>query len=501
MTVISTVLSKVRANTVSLSEPSHEVKPLGDPNCPHIVPMICRECTGAGYVRYDVPFGHEKFGKLESCACRAKDVVSSERNRLFALSNIGRLGNLRFENFNAAGNEKAKFMTPQERDSLRKAFEVCEEFARSHTGWLLLEGGYGCGKTHLAAAIANHAVSRGVPTLFITVPDLLDSLRFAFHDLETTFEKRFAEIRTAHLLILDDFGTQSATAWSQEKIFQIMNYRYINKLPTVVTTHLMLDAFESRVRSRLQDSELVKHLKISAPDYRRPEQTSNPGISMLPLPEIKAMTFKNFQTREEEAGREALTTTITEKQDRFGGKYQDKSLTRVKVSMDDLGSLREACNAAVHFAEEPHGWRVFLGGSFCGKTHLAAAIGNHRLALGGQALLVEVSSLFDYLRQTFHARSDVSFDRRFQEIRAAPLLILDNVKESNASAPWVEDRLNSLLNYRHNMYQPTVLTSALDADAFALHYPSLWNSLTCQVFSINMPPYRRGVKSYKQGIA
>jgi len=80
-------------------------------------------------------------------------------------------------------------------------------------------------------------------------------------------------------------------------------------------------------------------------------------------------------------------------------------------------------------------------------------------------------------------------------------LILDNVKESNASAPWVEDRLNSLLNYRHNMYQPTVLTSALDADAFALHYPSLWNSLTCQVFSINMPPYRRGVKSYKQGIA
>ncbi len=484
MTGISTVLSKVRANTVNLSEPSHEVKPLGDPNCP--------QCGGVGYVRFEVPVGHEKFGKLESCVCRAKDVAASARSRLFAMSNLERLGNLNFENFNASGNEKARFMTPQERNSLHQAFEVCKEF---DTGWLLLEGGYGCGKTHLAAAIANKAVGRGVPTLFITVPDLLDSLRFAFNDPETTFEQRLNEIRTADLLVLDDFGTQNATAWSQEKIFQIMNYRYINKLPTVVTTNLMLDAFEGRVRSRLQDEELVRHLKISAPDYRRPEETSNPGISMLTLPEMKKMTFGNFQTREEEAGRESLSTTITERQDKFGGVHKDKTVTRVKVSTDDIQTLREAFASAVRFSEEPHGWLVFLGGSFCGKTHLAAAIGNYRIALGGQALLVEVSALFDYLRQSFHPNSDVSFDRRFQEIRAAPLLLLDNLKESGASSAWTEDRLHGLLNYRYNMYQPTVLTSTLDADAFALSYPSLWNRLSdssrCQVISINMPSYRR----------
>jgi DNA replication protein DnaC len=416
------------------------------------------------------------------------------------MSNLERLGNLNFENFNASGNEKARFMTPQERDSLHQAFEVCEIF---DAGWLLLEGGYGCGKTHLAAAIANHAVSKGVPTLFITVPDLLDSLRFAFNDPETTFEQRFAEIRSAHLLVLDDFGTQNATPWAQEKIFQIMNFRYINKLTTVITTNLMLDAFEGRVRSRLQDAEFVRHLKISAPDYRRPEETSNPGISMLTLPEMKTMTFQNFQTREEEAGRESLTTSITERQDKFGGIHKDKTVTRVKVSTDDIQSLRDAFGVAVRFSEEPHGWLVFLGGSFCGKTHLAAAIGNYRIALGGQAILVEVSSLFDYLRQSFHASSNVSFDRRFQEIRATPLLILDNLKESNASAPWVEDKLHSLLNYRYNLHQPTVLTSALDADSFALSYPSLWNKISdssmCQIVSISMPPYRRSIKPTNQG--
>jgi len=492
MTGISNVLSKVRANMVSQSEIPHEVKPLGDPNC--------RECLGVGYVHFDVPVGHEKFGKIESCVCRAKDVAVNARSRLFAMSNLERLGNLTFDNFNASGNEKAKFMTPQERESLHQAFEVCEAF---DAGWLLLEGGYGCGKTHLAAAIANHAVSKGIPTLFITVPDLLDSLRFAFNNPETTFEQRFAEIRSAHLLVLDDFGTQNATPWAQEKIFQILNFRYINKLKTVITTNLMLDAFEGRIRSRLQDEELVQHLKISAPDYRRPEETSNPGISMLTLPELKTMTFQNFQTREEEVGREVMTTTITERQDKFGAVHKDKEVTRVKVSTDDIQSLRDAFGAAVRFSEEPHGWLVFLGESFCGKTHLAAAIGNYRIALGGQAILVEVSSLFDYLRQSFRPNSEVSFDRRFQEIRAAPLLILDNLKESNASAPWVEDKLHSLLNYRYNLHQPTVLTSTLGADTFALSYPSLWNKISdssmCQILSIHMPPYRRGIKPTNPG--
>ena len=139
--------------------------------------------------------------------------------------------------------------------------------------------------------------------------DLLDSLRFAYADPETTFEQRFEEIRNADLLILDDFGTQNATAWAQEKLFQIINYRYINKLATVITTNLMLDEIEGRIRSRLQDDEFVKHVKISAPDYRRPEETSNPGISMLSLPEMKAMTFEKFQMREDEIGKEAITTS------------------------------------------------------------------------------------------------------------------------------------------------------------------------------------------------
>ncbi len=462
-------------------------KTLGDPNCPH--------CGGAGYVRYDVPVGHEKFGKLESCVCRAKDVAEAARARLFALSNLDRLSHLRFENFQTAGNPKAKFMTPQEKENLREAFEACETFTKQLQGWILLEGGYGCGKTHLAAAIANEAVNGGVPTLFITVPDLLDSLRFAYDNPETTFEQRFEEIRNAALLILDDFGTQNATGWAQEKLFQIINYRYVNKLATVITTNLMLDEIEGRIRSRLQDESFVRHLKISAPDYRRPEETSNPGISMLSLPEMKNMTFKTFQMRDDEIGKEEVTTLTKEKTDKFGNKFKDKEIVRVKVTKEDVKTLHDAFAAAARFAEEPHGWLVLLGDSYSGKTHLAAAIGNYRIGLGGQALLVEVSALLDYMRQTFRPTSEVSFDRRFHEIRTTPLLILDDLKESGASSPWAEDKLYSVLNYRYNAHLPTVITSTMRAEAFALSYPNLWNKLLdpsmSEIRVINMPPYRK----------
>lgn len=452
-------------------------------------------------MRDEVPLGDPRFGRLEPCVCRSADIAAGARERLFELSRLERLSHLTFENFESRGNRQAKFLAPQDLHSLEEAGKAAEAFAANPQGWILLEGGYGCGKTHLAAAIANFAVGRGIPTLFITVPDLLDSLRFAFSDPETTFEARFEEIRNAELLVLDDFGTQNATPWAQEKLFQIMNYRYINKLPAVITTNLMLDEIESRIRSRLQDETFVAHIQISAPDYRRPTETSNPGISRLSLPAIQVMTFQNFETREDELGKENVTTVTVERQDKFGNRVKEKQIDHVTITQKDLESLQAAFRAAVVFADKPEGWLVLLGDSFCGKTHLAAAIGNDRIALGGQAIMVEVSDLLDYLRQTFSPKSDVSFDRRFNEIKSTPLLILDDLKESGVSSVWAEDKLSQILNYRYYAQLPTVITSALRPEAFALNYPGLWNKILDAAKSrthvIDMPPYRRVKKAAK----
>jgi DNA replication protein DnaC len=449
---IATGISKGSSPTSSSTKSQSNSNDLpGDPNCPY--------CHGVGFLRRDLPVGHPDFGKLEICTCRTVEISQQVRQRLFSLSNLSQLRDLTFENFNSRGRVG---LWPQQADSLEQAYNQAKHFSQTLKGWLLLEGDYGCGKTHLAAAIANFAVGIGVPTLFITVPDLLDSLRFAYQGQENSFEDRFEDIRSAALLILDDFGTQNATPWAQEKLFQILNYRYINHLPLVVTTNLALEQIEGRIRSRLEDPELVTSVHILATDYRNPmKDIGHHELSSLGL--MNNRTFASFDLR-----------------------------TNENIPSEDLKSLEKALRAARRFAEKPQGWLVFTGPYGCGKTHLAAAIANYRADMGDPPLFVVVPDLLDHLRATFTPTSSVSLDRRFEEVRTTKLLILDDLG-TQSMTPWVREKLYQLFNYRYNAELPTVVTTA---DALEEMDPRLRSRMLdrriCTIYPINGVPVYRG---------
>ena len=91
-------------------------------------------------------------------------------------------------------------------------------------------GDYGAGKTHLAASIANDLNERGKDVMFTTAPDLLDYLRQAFDpQSHLRFDKRFRDILRIPILILDDLSLSGSTSWSQEKLLQIIDYRYLSR--------------------------------------------------------------------------------------------------------------------------------------------------------------------------------------------------------------------------------------------------------------------------------
>ena len=390
--------------------------------------------------------------------CRQRDVSQQVRERLYSLSRLDELKGLTFNSFQPRGH---KGLGKMQADSLEMAFNQARHYAKNLNGWLFLQGGYGSGKTHLAAAIANFAVEMGVPTLFLTVPDLLDMLRFSYSSEDTTFEERFNEIRNASLLILDDFGTQNTTGWAQEKLFQIINYRYINKLPLVVTTNLSLDEIDARIRSRIQDPELVTPIKILAPDYRRPSDEIG-HLVLSSLPHLKNRKFINFDLREKEG-----------------------------LPNDVVKDLREAFDAARSYADNPEGWIVFVGLPGTGKTHLAAAIGNYRAELGNPPLFVVAPDLLDYLRATFGPDTSTRYDRRFEEIKTTPLLILDDLG-AQSQTPWAREKLFQILNHRYNTELPTVITLSLDAmkDIDSRIQIRLADSRICEYYTITAPAYR-----------
>jgi DNA replication protein DnaC len=170
----------------------------------------------------------------------------------------------------------------EQRQNLEDAFRLALDFAKSPDGWRVLQGVNGCGKTHLAAAIVNYRYTVKQPALFVVVPDFLDHLRSTFSpESKISYDQVFEEVKTIPVLVLDDFGEQTTTPWAQEKLYQVINYRYNARLPTVITTRSTLEEMDSPIVSRFIDHQFSLVFNIMAPDYRgdRPSQKKVSGSS------------------------------------------------------------------------------------------------------------------------------------------------------------------------------------------------------------------------------
>ncbi|MBI3359666.1 MAG: ATP-binding protein [Chloroflexi bacterium] len=452
---IEATLKKIAAATSTTSTSntnSNSRATIGDPNCPH--------CHGLGFVGEEVPVGHPRFGRAAPCACRLEELQAAQAEHLRSLSTLGALGAKRFDNFLPEGHT----LEPEQRRSLRRAYDTCYAFAENPRGWLLLHGGYGCGKTHLAAAIANYRLEHGQVVIFVNTPDLLDHLRSTFSPAsEVEYDDLFDQVRHAPLLILDDLGAESPTTWAQEKLYQIFNYRYNEQLPTVITSNMELDRLDPRLRSRLVDLDLVRKTPINAPDFRRAHDSGETDISSLGL--HAHQTFETFDLR------------------------------KAELPAEHARLLQVALDAAREYADDPQGWLILTGGYGTGKTHLAAAIANYRSRLGHPALFITAADLLDHLRATFSPDSLVRYDKRFDEIKTAPLLVLDDLTLESATT-WAKEKLFQLIDHRYTANLPTVLTTADTPDDLNPRLATrLLDPAHSVVKPITAPAYRGGKKA------
>lgn len=133
--------------------------------------------------------------------------------------------------------------------NIRKAaFKVARRYAEnfnSESGTLVFYSkGYGCGKTHLAACIANHVLHQiERPVLFKKARDLLLDIRRTFSDRGTETEADILQqVLSVELLILDDVGVDNPSPWIESTYWTIFDRRLEGQLPTVVTTNYLLEA-------------------------------------------------------------------------------------------------------------------------------------------------------------------------------------------------------------------------------------------------------------------
>ncbi|MEI3387142.1 MAG: ATP-binding protein [Clostridia bacterium] len=140
-------------------------------------------------------------------------------------------------------NLSYKFDNYEPNNSNRKVFNNLKKYSERLVNGiekkgLILIGNNGVGKTHLACSIANKLIENGTPVIYGTLINLLAELRNSY-DIDKNISEMeiFKLYENVDLLIIDDLGKEKPSEWGLEKLFTIINSRYENNLPVIITTN------------------------------------------------------------------------------------------------------------------------------------------------------------------------------------------------------------------------------------------------------------------------
>lgn len=183
------------------------------------------------------------------------------------------------------------------RDALQQgALQACQAFATEPSGWIILSGDKGQGKTHLMAAVANDLFARAHQPLYVVVPDWLDYVRAGFRtsgptgpndtvtvqDNGDSVDERMRQAKEVDVLLLDDLGAEKRSPWSDQVLYQLLNYRYNEEKPTIISTNCSMETgvsgIEARILSRMRDRGLSHIIPLYGPDYRESDDRASQRV-------------------------------------------------------------------------------------------------------------------------------------------------------------------------------------------------------------------------------
>ncbi|MBQ6890753.1 MAG: ATP-binding protein [Oscillospiraceae bacterium] len=214
----------------------------------------CRKCRNNGFIPYI------KNGEIVSreCDCRAlrKTLAAMERSGLKDV-----LQSYSFDRFQAK--------TPWQ----AKAKQVAEGYAQDPKGWFFMGGQSGSGKTHLCTAIAGKLMLEGRELVYMAWCQSAQALKAGRYESREAAQE-LERIKNAPVLYIDDLlktpaGPQGRTNPTGADImlaFEILNHRYLQDLPTVISTELYpeeLTAIDEALAGRILEKAAGNLLRIS----------------------------------------------------------------------------------------------------------------------------------------------------------------------------------------------------------------------------------------------
>lgn len=228
----------------------------------------CPECGGIGYVHYDVPVGHPKFGKVERCPnARA----STHKSSLQAGEIDPRVG--------LTVDELCNLTWGLVKKGVNQADQACDVTRRAYMsghGMVFMYGGYGQGKSLVLKIAVAAALNEGKRAAYANLAGVLDDIRIAYDEREnkmTELVRRMEWWASLDVLAIDELDKVGQTEWARERIFQLLDARYQravrqDALTVIAANYQSTDELSGYLKSRIEDNRFVAngyvlHLKGS----------------------------------------------------------------------------------------------------------------------------------------------------------------------------------------------------------------------------------------------
>lgn len=186
-------------------------------------PAVCERCFGTG-LEVVLKRGARR------CECKREE----DRQRLIESAKIpARYRACALDNFEPAQGNSTHLR------ALAYAHKLVQDYPGVHKG-LLFAGPCGVGKSHLAAAILNGLMARGVRCLFYEFGALLRQIQDSYNRASGASEMGvLAPVCEVEVLLLDELGAARLTEWVRDTMMQVINTRYGERRLTVFTTNLI----------------------------------------------------------------------------------------------------------------------------------------------------------------------------------------------------------------------------------------------------------------------
>lgn len=207
----------------------------------------------------------ERDGEIwaKECSCKKQKVIK----RMFKASGLTK------------EQQKISLNDFQVSPKTKEMFEVAKDYLKNYelvdpdnySKGLAIMGNPGTGKTMLMCAVANHFLTKNIPTMFVVSPELIADLRSAQIN-NGDFENKIRQLSTVEVLIFDDVAKEKTTEWVQTQYFRIVDARYRAKLTTLFTSNCDFDEISDKlgeaVMSRMFSLTRGNQVVVNADNFR-----------------------------------------------------------------------------------------------------------------------------------------------------------------------------------------------------------------------------------------